>query len=106
MRTFFATATPILLLAAASTAMAQGNFEKIAVYLEQNLQDEDVEVKFEAVGAASGLTALTIVAPDGRTMVAFSSGSKLGLQHLVFESPEPKNNGALQADFPEGNYRF
>jgi hypothetical protein len=28
------------------------------------------------------------------------------MQHLTLESPEPKNDGRLQADFPAGVYRF
>jgi hypothetical protein len=74
---------------------------------EQNIQDEDLEVKFEAVGPSVGLTTLKVMAPDGRTAIDFSTpGSKLGIQHLVLESPEPKNDGTIQADFPEGVYKF
>jgi len=40
-------------------------FEKVAVYLEQNIQDRDLEVKLEAVGSFVGLKTLKIVAPDG-----------------------------------------
>ena len=89
------------------TGWADEKFEKVAVYLEQNVQDEDIEVKFEAVGPSIGLTALRVAGPDGRTVIDFSTpASKLGIQHLVLESPEPKNNGSIQADFPEGSYRF
>jgi hypothetical protein len=86
---------------------AADRFERLAVYLEQNVQDEDLEVKFEAVAPSVGLTSLKVMSPDGRTVVDFTTpGSKLGIQHLLLESPEPKNDGTLQADFPEGMYRF
>jgi len=32
--------------------------------------------------------------------------SKLGMRRVVLESPEPKNDGTLQADFPAGIYKF
>jgi hypothetical protein len=38
---------------------------KVAVYLEQNIQDRDLEVKFEAVGSSVGLKTLKVVAQAG-----------------------------------------
>jgi len=97
----------VFLLGFYGTGWAADRFEKVAVYLEQNIQDEDLEVKFEAVAPSVGLTALKVTSPDGRTVVDFTTpGSKLGIQHLVLESPEPKNDGTIQTDFPEGIYRF
>lgn len=88
-------------------ALAQEKFEKAKVYFEQNVQDKDVEVKFEATGGSAGLAAMKVVAPDGRTVVDFKSpDSKFGIRHLVLESPEPKNNGQIQKDFPAGVYKF
>lgn len=90
-----------------ATGWAQDRFERVSVSLEQNIQDEDIEVKFEAVAPSVGLTALKVTAPDGRTVIDFATpASKSGIQHLTLESPEPKNDGSLQADFPEGAYRF
>ena len=87
---------------------AADKFEKTSVVMEQTVEDADAEVKFEAIGGGSaGLLALTVTAPDGRVVVDFkASASKLGIRHLTLESPEPKNDGKLQADFPEGVYKF
>lgn len=91
---------------ATSSAIAAEKFEKAAIYLEQNVQDKDAEVKFDVIAGTSGLTALQVVAPDGRVVVDFKSpGSAHGLRHFTLETPEPRNDGKLQADFPEGVYK-
>jgi hypothetical protein len=96
----------ILLLAGHGFAQAEEKFEKAVVYFEQNATDKDAEVMFEAIGAA-GLASLKVVAPGGRTVIDYKApDSKLGLQHITLESPEPKNDGSIQADFPEGEYTF
>ena len=88
-------------------ALAEEKFEKAVVYFEQNATDKDAEVMFEAIGSGAGLAALKVVAPDGRTVIDFKApDTKLGLQHITLESPEPKNDGSIQADFPEGEYTF
>ena len=90
-------------------AQAQGieKFETVKVYFEQNLRDKDAEVKFEATGGEIGLATLTVTAPDGRVVIDFKAGnSKLGMRHLTLESPEPKNDGRVQKDFPAGVYKF
>ncbi len=95
------------LFAACGAASAQQKFEKARVYFEQNLLDKDVEVKFEVTGGSAGLATLKVTAPDGRTVVDFKSPeSKFGIRHLVLESPEPKNDGQIQKDFPAGVYKF
>lgn len=95
------------LFVCAGVAHGQQKFERAKVYFEQNLLDKDVEVKFEATGGSAGLAALKVVAPDGRTVVDFKSpDSKFGIRHLVLESPEPKNDGQIQKDFPAGVYKF
>ena len=105
-RTIFG-AVLIGLVVGLSAANAQQKFEKAKVYFEQNLLDKDVEVKFEATGGNAGLAAMKVVAPDGRTVVDFKSpDSKFGIRHLVLESPEPKNDGQIQKDFPAGVYKF
>jgi hypothetical protein len=96
-----------MLLVATGTAMASGQFERTAIYLEQNIQDEDAEVKIDVIAGSAGLSALRVVAPDGRTVLDVRTpDSKLGMRHYTLESPEPRNDGKLQADFPEGTYRF
>lgn len=89
--------------------MVQGQqkFERARVYFEQNLLDKDVEVKFEATAGSTGLATMKVTAPDGRTVIDFkSTESKFGIRHLVLESPEPKNDGQIQKDFPAGIYKF
>lgn len=82
-------------------------FERTAIYLEQTIEDEDAEVKVEVIGGETGLASLQVAAPDGRVVVDFKApDSKLGLRHVIVETPEPKNDGRLQADFPAGTYRF
>jgi hypothetical protein len=75
--------------------------------LEQNLRDKDAEVRFEVIARNTGLATLNVTAPDGRTVIDFRTpDSKLGIRHLILESPEPKNLAIVQADFPAGAYRF
>lgn len=97
----------ILLLVSYGLAHAEEKFEKIAVLFEQNATDKDAEVVFDATSGGAGLATLKVVAPGGRTVVDFKApDSKLGLRHINLESPEPKNDGTVQADFPEGEYTF
>ncbi len=82
-------------------------FDVATVYFEQNATDEDAEVVFEAKGGELGLATLKVVSPDGRAVIDFKApDSKLGIRHFRFESPEPSNDGSVQADFPEGKYTF
>ena len=92
---------------ACGIAQAEEKFEKVQVYFEQNVDDKDAEVKFEAISGNAGMVALKITAPDGRTVVDFKApDSALGIRHLILESPEPKNDGRVQKDFPAGVYKF
>lgn len=95
-----------MLLAIGAGSAAAEKFERTAIYLEQNVQDKDAEVKFDVIAGTSGLSALRVVSPDGRTVVDFRSPSSThGLRHFTLETPEPRNDGKLQADFPEGIYQ-
>jgi hypothetical protein len=97
----------LFLLLVDGSARAEEKFEKVGIYLEQNLRDKDAEVKFEAIAGNAGLATLNVTAPDGRTVIDFKTpGSKLGIRHLILESPEPKDLAAVQADFPAGAYIF
>ena len=99
--------TAALLLLATGPGFAEGRLKQAAIYLERNISDEDAEVRLEVTGSDEGLARLRVVAPDGRMIVDFSaSDSKLGMRHFNMESPEPRNDGRLQADFPAGTYRF
>ena len=83
-------------------------FPAATVHLEQNATDGDVEVVFQAVARAAGLTTLTITAPDGRRVVALAAPdtSTLGLRQFRFESPEPRDPRRILAAYPEGPYTF
>ena len=96
-----------LLLGAAETAIAK-DLPVARVRFEQNATDGDVEVVFDAKGGREGLAKLTVVSPDGRTVIDFRApdASTLGIRQFEFESPEPKDVAGLKAAYPEGEYRF
>jgi hypothetical protein len=88
-------------------AVEDGRFQKLSVYLERNVQDHDAEIRFEVVGAEDGLAALKVSAPGERTVIDLRTpDSKLGVRSITLESPEPADDGIVQADFPAGAYRF
>ena len=88
-------------------AAENGRFQKLSVYLERNVQDHDAEIKFEATGVEEGFAALKVSAPGERTVIDLRTpDSKLGIRTLTLESPEPTDDGVVQADFPAGAYRF
>ncbi len=92
---------------ALSAALAGEKFERSKLFLEQNMQDKDAEIKIEAIAGKAGLRSLQVKAPDGRIVAEFKApDSKLGIRSLLMESPEPKNDGSVQADFPAGSYTF
>ena len=102
-----ASAALLLLLLAPGAAPAEERFGRTAIYLERNATDADAEVRFEVRGAAEGLASLHVTAPDGRTVLDLRAPeSRLGIRHLDLESPEPRDDGRLRADFPAGTYRF
>lgn len=83
-------------------------FATASVHFEQNATDRDYEVVFQAKGRKDGLSELTIVAPNGRKVVAFSAPEPvtLGMRKFFFESPEPQDLASLKAAYPEGEYLF
>jgi len=94
-------------LLSASPSLAADTFERAGLRLEQNIADKDVEVKFDVLSKKGGIATLKVTAPDGRVVIDFKSpSSKFGMRHLDLETPEPANDGELQADFPEGTYQF
>jgi hypothetical protein len=83
-------------------------FAVASVHFEQNATDKDVEVVFEVAGGAKGIAKLTVVSPDGRTVIDFTApdASTLGIRSFRFESPEPSDVASLKAAYPEGVYVF
>jgi hypothetical protein len=98
--------TPVRVGGAARTP---DRFPVANVHFEQNATDGDVEVVFEVKGGAYGLAHLTVVAPDGRSVISFEApdaASTLGLRKFRFESPEPQDATSLKSAYPEGTYTF
>lgn len=100
-------ASMMLMSSFANVAVSAGTFKQTAISLEQNIQDEDAEVKFVATAPDVGFAVFRVVAPNGLTVIDFKApSSKTGIRHFKLESAEPKNDGRLLADFPEGTYKF
>ncbi len=97
-----------LLIVPAFAADTPESFEVASAHFEQNATDGDVEAVFEAIAGDDGLAKLTIVAPNGRTIVDFSAPDRAatGMRQFRFESPEPTDVAALRKAFPEGGYTF
>ena len=96
-----------MLASFAQFAQAEEKFDQASIRLEQNATDKDAEIVFEVTGNDAGLAALKVTAPDGRIVADFkATDSKMGFRHVNLESPEPKNDGRVQADFPAGEYTF
>ena len=85
-----------------------GPFAVASVHFEQNATDGDAEVVFKVKGGDAGLAKLTVVAPDGRTVIDFTApnASTLGIRKFLFESPEPGDVESLKSAYPEGVYTF
>ncbi|MCG8607857.1 hypothetical protein MJD09_23085 [bacterium] len=98
----------ILAVALGKEPDTPSSFETATVHFEQNATDGDVEVVFEVIGGDKGLAQLTILAPDGRTVVDFKAPdpSTMGIRSFRFESPEPTDIEGLKAAYPEGAYHF
>jgi hypothetical protein len=97
-----------LLASAAPEGPGPSRFPTASVHFEQNATDGDVEVVFRVKGRSDGLAKLSVISPDGRTVVDFAApdASTLGIREFAFESPEPKDVKGLKAAYPEGVYRF
>ena len=91
-----------------ASVKGQKPFGVAKVHFEQNATDGDMEVIFEAIGGHEGLAKLTVVSPDGRTVIDFSApeSSTLGIRQFRFESPEPGDVESLKSAYPEGVYTF
>ena len=97
-----------IVISAAGTALGQAELPTAAIRFEQNATDGDVEVVIVASGRSEGLAKLTVVGPDGRTVIDFTApdSSTLGIRQFEFESPEPTDVEGLKKAYPEGKYVF
>lgn len=104
-----------LLLVSHGIALGEGSksdpflpFTVASVHFEQNATDGDVEVVFKVKGSDEGLAKLTVVSPDGRTVIDFTApdSSTSGIRQFEFESPEPRDVKSLKSAYPEGIYTF
>jgi hypothetical protein len=84
-------------------------FPLASVHLEQNVTDADAEVVFEVKGGKEGLAKLTVVGPDGRTVIDFTApgaSALFGIQQLRFEPLEHHDAKGLMSTYPEGTHTF
>lgn len=100
-----------ILLTCLGAAVSAGAFEELdeaEVRFERNATDGDFEFVFEIKGQDDGLERVTVVSPDGRTVIDFTAPdrSTLGMRYFKFESPEPPDYDLLTGAYPEGTYRF
>lgn len=92
---------------AALLVQADDRFAALAMRIERNVTDQDHEVVIEVKSGDIGLSALKLVAPDGRTLLDLKAAdSRLGLRTLTLETPEPRDLARLLADYPAGRYVF
>jgi hypothetical protein len=105
-----------LLLGASGPAVEAGKelgasvpFAAASVHFEQNVTDGDFEAVFEIKGGKEGLAKLTVVSPDGRTVIDFTAPDAptfLGIRQFRFETPEPRDLKSLTSAYPAGVYSF
>ena len=84
-------------------------FAVASVHFEQNATDGDFEAVFEIKGGKEGLAKLTVVSPDGRTVIDFTAPDAptfLGIRQFRFETPEPRDLKSLTSAYPAGVYSF
>jgi hypothetical protein len=97
-----------LLVTPAPVAGPVAPFAVATIHFERNATDGDFETVVEAKGGDDGLMKLTVVSPDGRTVIDVTApaATTLGVRQLRFESPEPGDLASLKAAYPEGVYTF
>jgi hypothetical protein len=100
--------SPSLALGAEKGSVSAVPFPVASVHFEQNATDGDAEVVFQVKGGKEGVVKLTVVSPDGRTVIDFTAphASTLGIRQFHFETPEPRDINTLQSAYPEGTYTF
>lgn len=83
-------------------------FAVASIHFEQNATDGDAEVVFEVKGSDDGLAKLSVLSPDGRTVIDFTAAdaATFGIRQFRFESPEPDDVESLKSAYPEGVYTF
>lgn len=97
----------IILNGAHAQQVSAAEMSEAKVYFEQNATDGDAEVVLSATSGSAGFATFKVTAPDKRVIIDSSApDSKLGLRHVNVESPEPEDIGAVQQDYPEGEYIF
>jgi hypothetical protein len=96
-----------LLVLPVAAPRAAEPMERASIMLERNATDDDLEIRLQLSGNSDGLANLKVTAPDGRVVMDLrAEQSKIGLRHIIIETPEPaRGTGVLQA-FPAGLYRI
>lgn len=99
-------ATALVLMCGGAAADPQ--FERASIHLERNATSGDLEVVFVATVSTGGFSLLRVTAPSGRAVLDYKlPDSTIGAGIVNLESSELLfSDDKIQADFPEGVYRF
>lgn len=96
-----------LLAAFPAAPRAAEPMERASIMLERNATDDDMEIRLQLSGNSDGLATLKVTAPDGRVVLDLNAAqSKMGMRHLILETPEPARGTGVLAAFPAGVYRI
>ena len=68
-----ALAVAMAFVAVAGAAAAEPQFKRALIFLERNVTDDDIEVRFVATSDETGFAALRVIGPGGRTVIDFKS---------------------------------
>ena len=106
--TLIAASAPLGIGPLRSVVYRADEFDVAKVMFERNAADQDVEMESDSMGGRSaGLSGLKVVASDGRSAVDLKTpGSKPTVRRISFESPDPNDDGKLQAELPAGSCVF
>jgi hypothetical protein len=77
---------------------------EVDMFYQYSATDDDAEVTID-VESSIAIDSLTVLAPDGHTVMLVRSGDDLGLRQIEVESDEPSVEEVQQA-YPEGRYQF
>lgn len=92
---------------APAAGFAADAFERGSIMLERNATDDDLEIRIEISATSEGMSELTVMAPDGTRLLELRTApGRMGVRHLILETPEPVLGTGLLAAYPAGTYRL
>jgi hypothetical protein len=77
---------------------------EIDMFYQYSATNDDAEVTID-VESSIAIDRLTVLAPDGHTVMLVRAGDHLGLRHIEVESDEPSVE-KVQRAYPKGRYLF